>query len=137
MAIKFGTDGTIYCNTVRYNYKQARNMIADGCYGNISGTQVWTNAATFTFPAGYKSYRCFTVDNTNTTIQKLPALYSGRKYYFSCRYTTSANSTISIVLRNNGSDISNSNLFNLSACMAISFSTFCNIDGYFPALKNT
>ena len=111
MAIKFGTDGTIYCNTVRYNYKQARNMIADGCYGNISGTKVWANAATFTFPAGYKSSRCFTVDNTNTTIQKLPALYSGRKYYFSCRYKTSANSTISIVLRNNGSDISNSNLF--------------------------
>ena len=111
MAIKFGTDGTIYCNTVRYNYKQARNMIADGCYGNISGTQVWANAATFTFPAGYKSQRCFTVDNTNMTTQKLPALYSGHKYYFSCRYKTSANSTISIVLRNNGSDISNSNLF--------------------------
>ena len=111
MAIKFGTDGTIYCNTVRYNYKQARNMIADGCYGNISGTQVWANAATFTFPAGYKSSRCFTVENTNTTTQKLPALYSGHKYYFSCRYRTSANSTISIVLRNNGSDISNSNLF--------------------------
>ena len=111
MAIKFGTDGTIYCNTVRYNYKQARNMIADGCYGNISGTQVWANAATFTFPAGYKSLRCFTVDNTNMTTQKLPALYSGHKYYFSCRYKTSANSTISIVLRNNGSDISNSNLF--------------------------
>ena len=111
MAIKFGTDGTIYCNTVRYNYKQARNMIADGCYGNISGTQVWANVATFTFPAGYKSSRCFTVENTNTTTQKLPALYSGHKYYFSCRYRTSANSTISIVLRNNGSDISNSNLF--------------------------
>ena len=111
MAIKFGTDGTIYCNTVRYNYKQARNMIADGSYGNISGTQVWANAATFTFPAGYKSSRCFTVDNTNMTTQKLPALYSGHKYYFSCRYQTSANGTISIVLRNNGSDISNSNLF--------------------------
>ena len=111
MAIKFGSDGTIYCNTVRYNYKQARNMIADGCYGNISGTKVWANAATFTFPAGYKSSRCFTVDNTNMTTQKLPALYSGHKYYFSCRYKTSASSTITIVLRNNASDISNSNLF--------------------------
>lgn len=111
MAIKFGTDGTIYCNTVRYNYKQARNMIADGCYGNISGTHVWANVVASTNPAGYKSYRCFTVENTNTTTQKLPALYSGHKYYFSCRYRTSANSTISIVLRNNGSDISNSNLF--------------------------
>ena len=111
MAIKFGTDGTIYCNTVRYNYKQARNMIADGCYGNTSGTQVWANVASSTLPAGYKSRRCFKVDNTNMTTQKLPALYSGHKYYFSCRYQTSANSTISIVLRNNGSDISNSNLF--------------------------
>ena len=111
MAIKFGTDGTIYCNTVRYNYKQARNMIADGCYGNTSGTQVWANVVASTNPAGYKSYRCFKVDNTNMTTQKLPALYSGHKYYFSCRYKTSANSTISIVLRNNASDISNSNLF--------------------------
>lgn len=111
MAIKFGADGTIYCNTVRYNYKQARNMIADGCYGNTSGTQVWANVVSSTLPAGYKSRRCFKVDNTNMTTQKLPALYSGRKYYFSCRYKTSANSTISIVLRNNDSDISNSNLF--------------------------
>ena len=111
MAIKFGTDGTIYCNTVRYNYKQARNMIADGSYGNASGTQVWANVVASTNPAGYKSHRCFKVDNTNTTIQKLPALYSGHKYYFSCRYKTSANSAISIVLRNNGSDISSSHLF--------------------------
>ena len=112
MAIKFGTDGTIYCNTVRYNYKQARNMIADGCYGNVSGTQVWAGAVESTNPAGYKSHRCFKVDNTNMTTQKLPSLYSGHKYYFSCRYKTSANKgTISIVLRNNGSDIPNSTLF--------------------------
>ncbi len=111
MAIKYENNGIINCNTIRYNYKQARNLIADGSYGNISGTQVWAGAVASTSPNGYKSYRCFKVDNTNMTTQKLPALYSGHKYYFSCRYQTSANSTISIVLRNNGSDISNSNLF--------------------------
>ena len=111
MAIKFGTDGTIYCNTVRYNYKQARNMIADSCYGNISGTQVWANVVASTNPAGYKSYRCFGVDNTNMTTQRLPTLYSGHKYYFSCRYQTTNTSNYSIVLRNNASDIAGTNLF--------------------------
>lgn len=109
MAIKFGTDGTIYCNTVRYNYKQARNMIADGSYGNISSSSVWANVVASTSPTGYKSYRCFKVTTANAT-QKLPALYSGHKYYFSCRYQTSSTSA-SIVLRNNGSDISGASLY--------------------------
>ena len=86
MAIKFGTDGTIYCNTVRYNYKQARNMIADGCYGNISGTQVWANVVASTNPAGYKSHRSFKIATDGTpTQQTLPKLIANHKYYFSLR----------------------------------------------------
>lgn len=85
MAIKFGVDGTIYCNTVRYNYKQARNMIADGCYGNISGTQVWANVVASTNPAGYKSYRSFKIAPNTTLQQSLPTLITNHKYYYSAR----------------------------------------------------
>ena len=84
MAIKFGTDGTIYCNTVRYNYKQARNIIADGSYGNISGTQVWTGAVASTNPAGYKSHRSFKIAPNATLQQTLPTLIKNHKYYY-CR----------------------------------------------------
>lgn len=97
MAIKFGTDGTIYCNTVRYNYKQARNMIADGCYGNISGTQVWANVVASTNPAGYKSYRCFNLQPSKELTQNLPAFIEGRKYYFSCRVYSETRNASSFV----------------------------------------
>ena len=86
MLIRFRTNGTLYCNTVRYNYKQARNMIADGCYGNISGTQVWANVVASTNPNGYKSYRCFKIATDGTpTQQTLPKLIANHKYYFSVR----------------------------------------------------
>ena len=86
MSVRFGSDGTIYCNTVRYNYKQARNMIADGCYGNISGTQVWANVVASTNPKGYRSSRCFKIATDGTrTQQALPKLIANRKYYFSVR----------------------------------------------------
>ena len=103
MAIKFGTDGTIYCNTVRYNYKQARNMIADGCYGNISGTQVWANVVASTNPAGYKSHRSFNLKPSQELTQTLPAFTEGRKYYFSCRVyseTRNANSFVQLFYGN-------------------------------------
>ncbi len=83
--IKFWNDGTIYCNTVRYNYKQARNMIADGCYGNISGTQVWANVVASTNPAGYKSHRSFKIAPNATLQQTLPTLIKNHKYYYSAR----------------------------------------------------
>ena len=83
MAIKFGADGTIYCNTVKYNYKQARNMIADGSYGNISGNGVWKNLTSSnvsTSPAGYKSYRAFKLcTNAEWIQQNLPNMYKYHK----------------------------------------------------------
>jgi len=109
MALKFGKDGTLYCGTVKYNYKQARNLIADGSCGNLSG--IWTNYVKSENPAGYKSFRCFAVSNSNTTTQKIGTLYAGRKYYFSCRVMTGTVSVAAIVLRNGGADIPNSNIF--------------------------
>lgn len=102
MAIKFGADGTLYCNTVRYNYKQARNMIADGSYGNISGTRVWKNLTSSnvsTSPAGYKSYRAFKLcTNAEWIQQNLPNMYKSHKYYLGCMYKKNfeGNCTISI-----------------------------------------
>ena len=113
MAVKFGTDGTLYCNTVRYNYKQARNMIADGSYGNVSSKSVWQNVA-YINNMGYKAYRCFNcayTDGSNLS-QKLPVLYSGHIYYFSCYY----NSTVdrwkcNIGINAEGSDIADSYIY--------------------------
>ena len=108
MSVRFGSDGTIYCNTVRYNYKQARNMIADGCYGNISGTQVWANVVASTSPNGYKSFRCFKIATDGTrTQQALPKLIANHKYYFSVRVFgngQSLNSAIQI-RDNNGTEL--------------------------------
>ena len=38
MAVKFGKDGTVYCDTIRYNYKQVRNLVADGTGAVVGGT---------------------------------------------------------------------------------------------------
>lgn len=112
MAVKFGTDGTLYCNTVRYNYKQCRNLIADGCYGNISGTNVWSmyNVSVSTSPNGYKSYRCFYFNASSSQgaslQQKLPKLYTNHKYYISARAyskTSKANGAIYIQDSSNNS----------------------------------
>lgn len=96
MGVKFGSDGTLYCNTVKYNYKQARNLIADNSYGNISGTQVWgmSNVSVVASPAGYKSYRCFQF-NTNTTAmltQSMPAPIANHKYYGGLMWKTTGSS---------------------------------------------
>lgn len=112
MAVKFGKDGTLYCNTVRYNYKQARNMIADNCYGNISGTAVWQNVAVVT-SKGYRTYRSFDCKYTNGSnlIQYLPALYSGHIYYFSCYYNSTASSGNVTIGINAGGSLSSAQLY--------------------------
>lgn len=33
MAVKFGSDGTVYCNTVKYNCKKIANLIPDNAFG--------------------------------------------------------------------------------------------------------
>lgn len=37
MSVKFSNPGTIICNSVKYNYKQVRNMIADSTGDQLSG----------------------------------------------------------------------------------------------------
>lgn len=105
MSVRFGSDGTIYCNTVRYNYKQARNMIADGSYGNISGTQVWAGAVASTNPKGYRSSRCFKIAPNTTLQQSLPTLIKNHKYYYSARVYSDGALNSAIRLRDSSSNV--------------------------------
>lgn len=78
--LKFGKDGTLYCNTVRYNWKQVRNLVADGTNSKLGGTGAWnlelTNinvsitTGTFYFNTGFAMMR-----------QSMPAPKAGHKYY--------------------------------------------------------
>ena len=96
MSITFGHDGTLYCNTVKYNWKQARNLIADGCYANTSGTFSLTNMNT-TSKQGYKAYRSFHFYNANGSgtsmmTQAMPKPIAEHKYYGACRWKTAGSS---------------------------------------------
>ena len=93
MSIVFGKDGTLQCNTIKYNWKQARNLIADGCYANrskafsLSGVSAVSNF-------GYKSYRSFKFATGTTAMmtQNMPTPIAGHKYYGALRWCTSGSS---------------------------------------------
>lgn len=83
MAVKFGSDGTLYCNTVMYKYKQARNIIADNSYGNLGGDWTFSNVDIAIDGAGYKSYRAFQFNTGGTAMmtQSMPTPIANHKYY--------------------------------------------------------
>ena len=92
MAIVFGKDGTIQCNTVKYNWKQARNLIADGCYANVSGVFSFINGAD-TVSDGYKTLRSFHFPAKSSQIeQSMPTPIASHKYYGACRWKTAGSS---------------------------------------------
>lgn len=138
MAIKIGADGTLYCNTVKYNYKQARNMIADGCYGNISGSDVWnglTSDIVSTNPAGYKSYRSFKLKTDGSGLrQNLPTFIANHKYYFSFyNFGNGASLNSAVQIRNSSGttvvDFSVWGLINSWALRSTIFTPSSNIAG--------
>lgn len=93
MSITFGHDGTLYCNTVKYNWKQARNLIADGCYANISGVFSLMGSASTANGQGYKTYRSFYFPAKSSQIeQNLPTPIANHKYYGACRWKTAGSS---------------------------------------------
>ena len=93
MSITFGHDGTLYCNTVKYNWKQARNLIADGCYANTSGAFKFVGAASIATDQGYKTYRSFYFPARSSQIeQNMPTPIAGHKYYGACRWKTAGSS---------------------------------------------
>ena len=96
MSITFGHDGTLYCNTVKYNWKQARNLIADGCYANTSGAFNLSEMDIVT-DQGYKTYRSFHFYNaagtrTSMMTQAMPKPIANHKYYGALRWKTAGSS---------------------------------------------
>lgn len=96
MSITFGHDGTLYCNTVKYNWKQARNLIADGCYANISKAFSLSEMDIAT-NQGYKAHRSFHFYNaagarTSMMTQAMPTPIAGHKYYGALRWKTAGSS---------------------------------------------
>ena len=93
MSITFGHDGTLYCNTVKYNWKQARNLVADGCYANASGAFKFMGAASIETDQGYKTYRSFYFPARSSQIeQSMPTPIAGHKYYGALRWKTAGSS---------------------------------------------
>lgn len=91
MAVQFGKDGTLYCNSVKYRYKQTRNIVPDGSYGQISGIWSLSNAS-IAENFGYRSYRSFRLANTTGSAiitVPMPTPIAGHKYYGGCMYRTS------------------------------------------------
>lgn len=96
MSITFGHDGTLYCNTVKYNWKQARNLIADGCYANTSGVFNLSEMEVVG-DQGYKTYRSFHFYNaagtrTSMMTQAMPKPIANHKYYGALRWRTAGSS---------------------------------------------
>lgn len=104
MAVKFGSDGTIYCNSIKYKYKQTRNLIADGTMGYSASSIVWeksnaSSPSTGILNYGYKSYYAAQLNKTSGIAmlsQPMPTPIAGHKYYGTCMYLTSGTEGTSI-----------------------------------------
>lgn len=97
MAVTFGKDGTIYCNTVRYNYKQARNLAADNNGAQSSGIWGTENAVS---TGSYPGYKCsqsfgFSVSGSTQIYQTCPTPIAGHKYYGGFMYKTASSGSFS------------------------------------------
>lgn len=85
MAISYGSDGTLYCNTVKYNYKQCRNIVADSLCA-ASGFWTKTNVASIR-SVDVLSDSCFQVyfnyigSGTSIITQSAPRPIANHKYY--------------------------------------------------------
>lgn len=96
MSIKFGKNGDLYCNTVRYNYKQARNLIADNCGDQISNIYTLSNASLVT-NEGYRTYRSFKFNSGTNMLSMvsqspMPTPIAGHKYYGGLYWKTTGSS---------------------------------------------
>lgn len=84
MAIKIGKNGELHCNTVKFNYKQCRNLIADGSCNAESGMWNFEGVTYGSYPNPYQSKFCFQFPGGNGTYmatQSMPTPIAGHKYY--------------------------------------------------------
>lgn len=101
--MKFGTDGTLYCTSFRPTYRQARNLVPDGTFGQISGVWSVSNASIEGGTGyGYRSYRRVKLNSTTgiamleTITPMMTTPIAGHKYYGGCMYKTSGTEGTSI-----------------------------------------
>lgn len=97
MAVKFGTNGTLYCNTVKYNYKQGKNLIADWNNAQHSSTTgIWQGSGNVSMGEGYKSGLGFffsaNSSGTNMWTQTMPKPTANHKYYGAMMWKTPGSS---------------------------------------------
>lgn len=91
--LRFGADGTLYCNTVKYNYKQCRNIVMDNTGDQLSGMWTVTDGASVVGGVGYKSYRGWHFSASYSMLnQSAPTPIAGHKYYGATMWKTSGSS---------------------------------------------
>ena len=94
MSVRFGSDGTLYCNTVKYNYKQTRNLVADNGYTyghwDLGGCSIVTTQSAgcysknqLYFPSGNGLFM---------TTQPMPIPIANHKYYGGLLWKTTGSS---------------------------------------------
>ena len=90
MAIEFGKDGTVYCNTIRYNYKQTRNLIVNcdaelGSVGGIGWTRTNVDNKVVMPSNSFHAQYGMKLNNEGRATAQIPVLISEHKYYFQCK----------------------------------------------------
>ena len=83
MSVRFGSDGTISCNTVKYNYKQTRNLVADNGYSYgywiLDGCEIINAQGSRNFS---ENNLCFpSGDGVKMSVQVMPTPIANHKYY--------------------------------------------------------
>ena len=102
MAITFGSDGTLYCNSIKRNWGVARNLMPynSGAGKTFDGNTLWWNGGQLN---GYqtgsiyatRSYFHWTANSGQTVSMGLPKLYSGHKIYISYWYYAASGTSLS------------------------------------------
>jgi hypothetical protein len=132
MSVRFGSNGTLYCNTVKYNYKQTRNLVADNGYTynhwNFGACELGLSDYEFPFeyfmifPAG---------NNLYMSTQPMPTPIANHKYYGGLLWMT-VGSTYSIADGRfewyyTDGDTNNNLTFGLTLVILNSNNDFCHL----------
>lgn len=93
MSVRFDLDGTVHCYSVRYNYKQARNLVAYGFGKSGPWSSEYANAFTENFATGNK-YQYVTYfgssSGSNMCSQSMPIPIANHKYYGAIHFKSSS-----------------------------------------------
>ena len=97
--VKFGTDGTLYCNTIKYNYKQARNIVDNNCAGQYDALECWScSSVSKSTVQGYLSGTCFKFSSGSGTKIMSQSCFqpTANHKYYGCIYWMTPSSSYSV-----------------------------------------